>query len=110
MEKYSVDIEKIVDGDTFDVIIHLGFNVLTKIRIRLYGVDTHEIFGVEKYSEQYNKGMKEKAFVEQWIRDSDFLEFQTQCEKGKYGRWLGYIIGDGENLSDRLRREFTNVS
>lgn len=91
------------------MVIHLGFDIFTQKRVRLYDVDTHEIYGVEKGSEEYNKGMNEKVFVERWIQKSNFLEFQTRCEKGKYGRWLGYIIANGENLSDRLHKEFDGV-
>jgi len=42
MYEYNCKVEKIVDGDTIDVVLDLGFDILYKSRVRLYGIDTPE--------------------------------------------------------------------
>ena len=64
MFEYKCVITKIVDGDTVDVDIDLGFSVwLKKQRIRLYGVDTPESRTSDKIEKIY--GRKAKAFVQE---------------------------------------------
>lgn len=45
MWNYKAHCTRVVDGDTYDVTVDLGFNILHKIRLRLRGVDTPEVFG-----------------------------------------------------------------
>ena len=45
MYVYKCEIVKVIDGDTLDVLIDLGFNIKMKERVRLLGVDTPEVFG-----------------------------------------------------------------
>lgn len=96
MFQYSVKLIKVVDGDTLDLEVDLGFKVFKKERFRLYGVNTPEIFGVKKDSEEYQKGLAAKEFVEKWFAqpgnffiesfDGKHLESQD-----KYGRWLANV-------------------
>ena len=46
--KYHAELERIVDGDTYDFKVDLGFHTFTRIRIRMIGVDTAETYGVAK--------------------------------------------------------------
>ncbi|WP_336364727.1 thermonuclease family protein [Halalkalicoccus salilacus] len=115
--QYRADVERVVDGDTLDLSIDLGFGVrLTgdEARVRLRDVDTAEIFGTAKDNDEYDKGQQHKEFVEEWIAEGAdeewpfFVETRKDDERGKYGRWLAIIIRrtDGANLNEDLVEEF----
>ena len=56
MYEYSAALMGVVDGDTVDVTVDLGFRIHREIRLRLAGIDTHETYGVSKDSEEYRRG------------------------------------------------------
>lgn len=91
--KYACKLHRVVDGDTLDINLDLGFHVWKRERIRLYGIDTPEIFGPNATEE----GKAAKAFVEQWFADRARQEGILVYEslrydvKDKYGRGLGTI-------------------
>ena len=87
MHEYSCVITKIIDGDTVDVDIDLGFDCwLRKQRIRLYGIDTPESRTRDKQEKRY--GLAAKKFVMDFIPVGSSAILKTK-EKGKYGRYLG---------------------
>ena len=109
--------EEVVDGDTLDVTIDLGFGILLtndEARVRLRRVDTHEIFGVSHDSEEYKTGIAQKQFVQDWVRNAGnekwpfLIETHKDDERGKYGRWLAVIKRrkDGAVLNDDLVTAF----
>jgi len=104
MYEYRAELLRVVDGDTIDVNVDLGFNITREIRLRLLGVDTHETYGVSHDSKEYQRGIEETKFVAEWLPD----EFIIRTEKkGKYGRYLAEIERpDGEILNNRLLQEF----
>ncbi|WP_318567868.1 hypothetical protein [Salinigranum marinum] len=115
--QYRARVERVVDGDTLDLGIDLGFGVsLTgdEARVRLRGVDTAETFGVPKDSEEYAAGQRQKAFVEEWVDETDerewpvFVETAKDDQRGKYGRWLAVVQRrtDGAVLNDDLVAAF----
>ena len=65
---YNAEVTKIVDGDTIDVIIDLGFNIWIKERLRLYGLNTPETR--TKDLEEKEKGLKAKKYVENQINSN----------------------------------------
>jgi len=87
VHEYSCVITKIIDGDTVDVDIDLGFDCwLRKQRIRLYGIDTPESRTRDKQEKRY--GLAAKKFVMDFIPVGSSAILKTK-EKGKYGRYLG---------------------
>ena len=87
MYEYHCVITRIIDGDTIDVDIDLGFDCwLHKQRIRLYGIDTPESRTRDLEEKKY--GLAAKAFVEKFIPLGSTALLNTK-EKGKYGRYLG---------------------
>ena len=87
MFEYKCVITKIIDGDTVDVDIDLGFDCwLRKQRIRLYGIDTPESRTRDKQEKRY--GLAAKKFVMDFIPVGSSAILKTK-EKGKYGRYLG---------------------
>lgn len=98
MYKYKAIIERIVDGDTIDVIIDLGFKITTNQRIRLANINTPETYNVKKDSAEYKKGMAAKEFVIQRVEaNNNNAIVVTSKETGKYGRYIGVIwLADNE--------------
>ena len=103
-----VSIDKVVDGDTIDVTIDLGFDLFKKERVRVAGVDTPE---------KRTRNLEEKALgldATAWIKDhlegaidgDDDLIIRTELDGGvgKYGRLLGWLyIGDATvSLNERM--------
>ena len=89
MFEYQCKIVKIIDGDTVDVDIDLGFGVwLKKQRIRLYGIDTPESRTRDLEEKKY--GNVAKAFVESHLPVGSMRTLTTVKDAvGKYGRILG---------------------
>ena len=93
MYEYKVkSVDHIVDGDTLDVTVDLGFNISHKIRVRLEGIDTPE--SRTKDLEEKARGLESKAyFTEMLAKCEGTLIVQTH-KKGKYGRYIGTLISD----------------
>ena len=97
MYQYNCKIVKIVDGDTVDVDIDLGFDVwLKKQRIRLYGVDTPESRTRDLTEKKY--GLAAKAFVENYlpVGSNQILQTKMDDARGKFGRILGEFVVETE--------------
>ena len=95
MYKYNCTIVKVIDGDTTDVDIDLGFGVwMKKQRIRFYGVDTPESRTRDKEEKVY--GLMAKEFVQQHLPVGSKQVLRTKKDGvGKYGRILGeFVVGD----------------
>ena len=84
---FNCTVKKIIDGDTVDVDIDLGFDCwLRSQRIRLAGIDTPECRTRDKQEKVF--GLAAKGFVENFIPVGATAILKTK-EKGKYGRYLG---------------------
>lgn len=93
MYDYQCKIVRVVDGDTVDVDIDLGFNHwLHNERIRLYGIDTPECRSRDAEEKKY--GLMAKKFVEQCLHKGGTYILTTR-EKDKFGRYLGVIMLSG---------------
>lgn len=93
---YEMQILRVVDGDTFDVRVDLGFAITTWQRIRLMHVNTPEIRGVERLS-----GLAVKEYVKTLIEGKTLLA--ETFKQGKYGRYLAdFKLENGEWLSKHL--------
>lgn len=105
MYQYKAIVERIVDGDTIDVVIDLGFKITTFQRIRLAKINTPETYNVKKDSEEYKKGLAAKQFVEQRIAaNKNEIQLETEKVTEKYGRYIGTIwLADSTvTLNDEL--------
>ena len=102
MFEYGCKIVRVVDGDTVDVDIDLGFDVwLRKQRIRLYGVDTPESRTRDKEEKVY--GLMAKAFVQKHLPldSSQVLRTRMDDSRGKFGRILGeFVVPVPSHLGD----------
>jgi len=100
MYEYKIlEICKVVDGDTVDMILDLGFSLRLKQRIRLAEIDAPEI--LSKDDEERRLGFVAKAYVEEWLKSSDSLRVRT-VKGDKYGHMLGYVFNDKSQLNTDL--------
>ena len=101
MEKlylYNAFVEKVYDGDTITCDIDCGFGIiLKKQKIRLYGINTPEIKGIER-----EKGIKSRDKLREKILNKNIIIKTIKDKKGKYGRILGIIYYNNENINDWL--------
>ena len=103
-----ISIDKVVDGDTIDVTIDLGFDLYKKERVRVAGVDTPE--KRTRNLEEKELGLDATAWIkdklEGAINGSDDLIIRTELDGGvgKYGRLLGWCyIGDASvSLNEKM--------
>ena len=116
MYEYSCTIVKVVDGDTADVDIDLGFGVwLKKQRIRFYGIDTPESRTRDLEEKKY--GLMAKDIVLHYLPIGSTQTLRTRQDgKGKYGRILGeFLIHDAKTdsqmtINDWMIREHHAVA
>lgn len=103
-EYYVRKVENVVDGDTIDVIIDLGFDILFASRVRLAGIDTPE----SRTSDKAEKvlGLEAKEYLKKALKDAKSVVIKTEKmdSSEKYGRILGwvYINGDTVSLNDMM--------
>jgi len=109
MYEYRTKIRRIVDGDTVDVDIDLGFGmILSKQRIRLYGIDTPESRTRDKEEKFYGKLAAQ--FLKDQCKKGSCITLKTHLDmKGKYGRILGEIIVEGVNINKLMIEEHMAV-
>ena len=94
MYEYRCKVIRVIDGDTVDVDIDLGFGVwLHKERVRVYGIDTPESRTRDKEEKKY--GLAAKKYVKDFLSDSTVILVTKEYDaKGKFGRILGDLVID----------------
>jgi len=102
MYEYGCTVTRVVDGDTVDVIIDLGFSILHKCRVRLYGIDTPESRTRDK--DEKVRGKLAGKYLKDAIDNGDIIVLQTKMKdsKGKFGRVLANIIVDDININQQM--------
>ena len=102
MYEYSCTVTRVVDGDTIDVILDLGFSILHKCRVRLYGIDTPE--SRTRNKDEKIRGKLASKFLQDAIDNGKKVVLRSKLKdsKGKYGRVLGEIIVDSININQSM--------
>ena len=101
MYEYKCDITRVVDGYTVDAEIDLGFDIVYKSRVRLYGIDTPE--SRTRDLDEKARGKLAGKYLSDAILHADDLVIQTKLDKkGKFGRVLGVIVADGVALNQAM--------
>lgn len=95
MYEYKAVIYNVVDGDTFDAKVDLGYYVTLDLRFRVLDIDCPETFGEER-----EEGEKVSTYVRGLLEGN---EVTIQSEKSdSFGRWLAHVDIDGIDLADHL--------
>lgn len=105
MYQYKAKVERIVDGDTIDIVVDLGFKITTNQRIRMARINTPETFNVKKDSAEYQKGLAAKHYLEQRIAAHNYeIKLETEKDTEKYGRYIGtiWLTDSVVSLNDEL--------
>jgi micrococcal nuclease len=100
MYEYRVKkVTGVVDGDTIDVDIDLGFNVSFSQRVRLAGIDTPESRTSDKFEKTL--GIEAKEYLKSKLKDAKLVVIKTEKPDSseKYGRILGWLYVDGDTVS-----------
>jgi micrococcal nuclease len=99
--KYRARCLEVTDGDTMKLLVDHGLDEFRKLKVRLYGINTPETYGVPKDSAEYQAGMKAKLRVIELMRPSYNPEAQVQLwietlkdNTEKYGRYLAKVWFD----------------
>jgi len=88
MYVYKAKLDRIIDGDTVDAVIDLGFDITIHKRIRLAGIDTPE--SRTRDLEEKKRGLASKARLVEMLEGGEFI--LESKEVGKYGRVLGTLF------------------
>jgi len=93
MYQYKAIVQKVVDGDTMEIDIDLGLTIwIRNEKIRLYGIDTPEVYGVKKGSAEWERGNTSSEFVKMVVKENDEIVVDTiKDKKEKYGRYLAIV-------------------
>ena len=99
--RYREALRRVIDGDTVDCEVNLGFGIQTRQRFRLLGINAPE-----KRRPTYEAGIAAKQHLESLLELYGLAEVRTHKDRtGKYGRFLATLIGvDGSELIDLNRR------
>ena len=98
MHEYKAKIRRWVDGDTVDVTLDLGFDILYNNRIRLYGINTPE--SRTRDLEEKKRGLAAKDRVKEMCPVGSTVTIRTTKDgRGKFGRILGEIFLEGMEYS-----------
>lgn len=103
MTDYKAKVTRVLDGDTFDCTLDLGFDIYLKQRCRMTGMDTPESRTRDK--EEKYRGLLSKAYLKDLLKTAKnnvILRCDDDDETGKFGRVLAdviYIKEDGSELN-----------
>ena len=100
MYEYAIkEVLRVVDGDTIDVLIDLGFDLTKKERIRLAGIDTPE--SRTRNLEEKKMGLEAKEYLQNKLDNCKNLRVKTEKD-GKYGRMLGWVLCGQTNINEEM--------
>ena len=110
MYEYSCKVDRVVDGDTIDVVLDLGFDILYRCRVRLYGIDTPE--SRTRNKDEKVRGKLAGSFLQDAVDKGSKVIIETKLKdsKGKFGRVLGNVIVDGKNINQLMIDNYLAVA
>ena len=97
MFEYNATVTKVVDGDTIDAMVDLGFGTWKKVRIRMHGINAPE--SRTRDLEEKKKGLAAKTRLIEMLEENEKHFILISHGVGKFGRCLGEIYIKGHNTS-----------
>ena len=107
------EIKKVVDGDTVDVVLDLGFNIFHSCRVRMAGIDTPE--SRTRDLDEKARGKLAKEFLKNWVTEYEnnkkniVIKTKKEKAKGKFGRVLGELWVEGVNVNEDMMESYHAV-
>lgn len=95
---YNAKVLSVIDGDTIDVMIDLGFGIYHNARVRLAGIDTKEL--TDKDAANRANALDAKAYVYRLVYGKDVV--LKTSKKDKYGRYLAIVFVGTTNVNESL--------
>ena len=99
MYTYKIKLDRVIDGDTIDAYIDLGFDISVKKRIRFMGINTPE--SRTRDLEEKARGLAAKDRLKQLLEGANEIQLKSHGV-GKFGRCLGEIMLDRVDGSEKL--------
>ena len=109
MYEYKCKVKRVVDGDTMDVILDLGFDVLHSVRVRLSAIDTPE--SRTRDLDEKARGKLSKAYLKESIKGKKIvLKTKLKDSRGKFNRviaevWAEFEKGSLRNVNELMIKE-----
>lgn len=100
---YSAVCINVVDGDTIDCVIDLGFYVKYTTRLRLYGINTPEIYGPKSKTENKQISTEIKKYLENLILNKQIVVQTFKDKQDKYGRYLANVFLGNVCVNDNIK-------
>ena len=110
MYEYKCTVDRVVDGDTIDTTMDLGFDILYRSRVRLYGIDTPE--SRTRDPDEKVRGKMASAYLQEAIDNGSKVVLRTKMSdsKGKYGRVLASVIVDDVDRNQEMINNYLGVA
>jgi len=102
MYKYNAKLKRVVDGDTLDCEVDLGFEVWIHQRVRMFGINTPESRTRDLWEKELGLNAKKRLLE---LVPINFVLQTHKDAKGKFGRILGEILVDDKNINQVLVNE-----
>ena len=100
MYQYTAKLIRVVDGDTLDCLISLGFGIFIKERVRLMGIDTPESRTRNKAEKSWGLAAKDRLKKILKSTKGEFIITTKLQKKGKFGRILGEILIPADMITE----------
>ena len=101
MYEYNCTVDRVVDGDTIDVVLDLGFSVLYKSIVRLFGIDTPE--SRTRNKDEKARGKMASKYLEDAVNSGNVvIRTELKDSRGKFGRVLGTVVVDGVDINQAM--------
>ena len=94
MYEYKAKVLRVVDGDTIDAEVNLGFNIKAEMKFRLAHINAPEM--------NTNEGKNAKLVLAERIENKEVTILSLKDRKEKYGRYLAVIVSDNININEWL--------
>jgi len=104
--QYKAIVERVVDGDTIDLDIDIGFSIHIRERVRLFGIDTPET-RTKNLIEKLH-GIEAKNYVKDAIEGKEIVIETIKEKKGKFGRYLAVIHYKRNRHTTNLNKELVD--
>ena len=98
---YSATVRRVIDGDTVELMVDLGFRHYTKMRVRVYGVDTPELRSRD--ADEKVKAQAAKKFTQQLCPVGSGVMLQSYRGRKSFDRWVGRIFIHSEVWTHVMR-------